>query len=83
MTHDPQEPAAGAPGVAAELELVDVSSSRVLGVATLLDDGSILVDQATHPYAVVADIRGLDTWSHLESVGNGYVFMRAVIPSEE
>jgi hypothetical protein len=71
--------AAGRPAIAEELELVDVSSQRVLGVATLLDDGSILVDQATHPYAMVADIRGVDAWSHLKSVGNGYVLMRASI----
>ena len=76
------EPPAGGLAVVEELELVDVSSQRVLGVATLLGDGSILVDQATHPYAVVADIRDLDPWSHLKAIGNGYVLMRAVIPSE-
>ncbi len=72
-------PTSGRPAVAEELELVDVSSQRVLGVATLLDDGSILVDQATHPYAVVADIRGVDAWSHLKGIGNGYVTMRSLI----
>lgn len=26
--------------------------------------GSILVDHATHPYAVVAQVRGVEVWSH-------------------
>ncbi len=61
-----------------ELELVDLQTERVLGVATRLVSGEVLVDQATHPYAVVAEVRGVDLWTHLKGVANGYVAMRAV-----
>lgn len=43
------------------------------------DRGEVLVAQATHPYAVVAEVRGVDLWSHLKGVANGYVTMRAVL----
>jgi hypothetical protein len=64
--------------VVEELELVEVATGRVLGVASLLSDGNVLVDEGTHPYADVASIRGDDLWTHLRGIGNGYVMMRSM-----
>ena len=62
------------------LELVDAGTGGILGIATRLSNGRVLVDQSTHPYAVVADVRGIDLWTHLRSIGNGYVYVRVQTP---
>lgn len=58
------------------LELLEVANDHVLGVAFRLDDGQVLCDAATGPYAEQAQITGQDIWQRLRSVGNGYVIVR-------
>lgn len=59
-----------------ELELIALPSERVLGIASLLSSGDVLLDTATHPYGLYAQLHELDLWTHLRCIGNGYVMMR-------